>query len=139
MFCILIRLNCIMENKNSLCCAIGEILSIASIEDEINIRMIFRAFKNGVLIYLSSVQNFEMNIKAACVQGGVSQYKRPDLTALMKLHEKLLINIKKSMLGAYTCYFGKKRRIRCSIRRIERHAGRSRRFKSRLERILHAS
>lgn len=52
-------------------------------------------------------QIFEMNIKAACT-GNIAAQTR-DLIALMKLHEKLLISIKKSLLMLVVCaYFEKK-------------------------------
>lgn len=67
-----------------------------------------------MLIYLSSIPNFEMNIKAAHT-GSIAAQTR-DLIALMKLHEKLLISIK----NRFRCWMRvhvtlKKRRIRCSI------------------------
>jgi len=73
---------------------LNEIPSVASTEDE---KKYFddsiRVFKNSVLIYLSSVPNFEINIKAAYTRS-ITVQKRRDLIALMKLHEKLLISIK---------------------------------------------
>jgi len=60
---------------------LNEIPSVASIEDEKKyFDDLIRVFKNGVLIYLSSVPNFEINIKAAYTRSITVQTSRFDST-----------------------------------------------------------